>query len=255
MGSGVPVVVATKFAPWPLQLRRGALVQALRASLARLGLDRIDLYQIHFPFSVVPVPVWANALADAMEAGLTRSVGVSNYSAARMRQAHEVLSRRGIPLASNQVQYHLLNRSMPRRYLTGSPMWGRWTPPGQWVSYGDAPAAHERDAQGAEIVRTDRFDETERLLGGVGGRPALDCEWRAEALPGVRGDVHYGGRFDPGQGLRTLDQILGECSSLVRQRVRSLVRICDNQPVTRQKYAMSGHMRRKQERHTGKPDW
>jgi len=113
-GSGVPVVVATKFAPWPLRVRRGALVQALRASLTRLGLDRVDLYQIHFPFSVVPVAVWANALADAMEAGLTRSVGVSNYSAAQMRQAHEVLSRRGIPLASNQVEYHLLNRKVER---------------------------------------------------------------------------------------------------------------------------------------------
>src|SRR5271157_4154439 len=113
-GSGVPVVVATKFAPLPLRLRRGALVQALRASLARLGLARVDLYQIHFPFSVVPLAVWASALADAMEAGLTRSVGVSNYSAAQMRQAHEVLSRRGIPLASNQVEYHLLNRKVER---------------------------------------------------------------------------------------------------------------------------------------------
>jgi aryl-alcohol dehydrogenase-like predicted oxidoreductase len=113
-GSGVPVVVATKFAPLPLRLRRGALVQALRASLARLGLRRVDLYQVHFPFSVVPVPVWANALADAIEAGLTRSVGVSNYSATQMRQAHEVLSRRGIRLASNQVEYHLLNRKAER---------------------------------------------------------------------------------------------------------------------------------------------
>jgi aryl-alcohol dehydrogenase-like predicted oxidoreductase len=113
-GAGVPVVVATKFAPWPLRLRRGTLVTALRASLARLGLRRVDLYQIHFPFSMVPVAVWANALADAMEAGLTRSVGVSNYSAAQMRRAHEVLSRRGIPLASNQVEYHLLNRRVER---------------------------------------------------------------------------------------------------------------------------------------------
>jgi aryl-alcohol dehydrogenase-like predicted oxidoreductase len=113
-GSGVPVVVATKFAPLPFRLRKGALVRALRASLARLGLARVDLYQVHFPYSLVPVPVWADALADAVEAGLTRSVGVSNYSAAQMRQAHEVLSRRGIPLASNQVEYHLLKRKVER---------------------------------------------------------------------------------------------------------------------------------------------
>jgi aryl-alcohol dehydrogenase-like predicted oxidoreductase len=41
-------------------------------------------------------------------------VGVSNYSAAQMRLAHQVLSRRGIPLASNQVEYHLLNRKVER---------------------------------------------------------------------------------------------------------------------------------------------
>jgi aryl-alcohol dehydrogenase-like predicted oxidoreductase len=113
-GSGVPVVVATKFAPLPFRLRKGALAGALRRSLARLGLARVDLYQVHFPFSLVPVAVWADALADAVGAGLTRSVGVSNYSAAQMRQAHEVLSRRGIPLASNQVEYHLLKRKVER---------------------------------------------------------------------------------------------------------------------------------------------
>lgn len=113
-GPGVPLVVATKFAPLPLRLRRDALVKALRASLARLGLDRVDLYQVHFPFSVVPIAVWADALADAVEEGLTRSAGVSNYNAAQMRHAHEVLSRRGIPLASNQVEYHLLNRKVER---------------------------------------------------------------------------------------------------------------------------------------------
>jgi aryl-alcohol dehydrogenase-like predicted oxidoreductase len=112
--AGVPVVVATKFAPLPFRLRKGALAGALRRSLARLGLARVDLYQIHFPFSLVPVAVWANALADAVEAGLTRSVGVSNYSAAQMRQAHAVLSRRGVPLASNQVEYHLLQRKVER---------------------------------------------------------------------------------------------------------------------------------------------
>jgi aryl-alcohol dehydrogenase-like predicted oxidoreductase len=112
--AGAPAVVATKFAPLPYRLRKGALAGALRRSLARLGLARVDLYQIHFPFSLVPVAVWANALADAVEAGLTRSVGVSNYSAAQMRQAHAVLSRRGVPLASNQVEYHLLHRKVER---------------------------------------------------------------------------------------------------------------------------------------------
>ena len=49
-------------------------------------------------------------LADAVEAGKVKAVGVSNYSAEQMREAHAALAKRGIPLASNQVEYSLLNR-------------------------------------------------------------------------------------------------------------------------------------------------
>ena len=45
-----------------------------------------------------------------MEAGKVKAVGVSNYSAEQMREAHAALATRGIPLASNQVEYSLLNR-------------------------------------------------------------------------------------------------------------------------------------------------
>jgi aryl-alcohol dehydrogenase-like predicted oxidoreductase len=51
-----------------------------------------------------------NHLANAVEAGKVTAVGVSNYSAEQMRQAHAALARRGIPLASNQVEYSLLHR-------------------------------------------------------------------------------------------------------------------------------------------------
>jgi aryl-alcohol dehydrogenase-like predicted oxidoreductase len=112
-----PLVVATKFMPYPWRLRKGALLSKLRASLARLGLERVDLYQIHWPFRPVPIEVWANALADAVEAGLTRAVGVSNYNSAQMLRAHSALSKRGVPLASNQVEFHLLNRRVEREGL------------------------------------------------------------------------------------------------------------------------------------------
>jgi aryl-alcohol dehydrogenase-like predicted oxidoreductase len=49
-------------------------------------------------------------MADAVDAGKVRAVGVSNYSAAQMRVAHAALAERGIPLAANQVQYSLLHR-------------------------------------------------------------------------------------------------------------------------------------------------
>lgn len=108
------VVVATKFFPFPWRLTRRQLLTALRQSLQRLGLARVDLYQVHWPSPPVPVERWAEALAEAVEAGLTRAVGVSNYNAAQLRAAHAVLAKRGIPLASNQVHYSLLHREPER---------------------------------------------------------------------------------------------------------------------------------------------
>jgi aryl-alcohol dehydrogenase-like predicted oxidoreductase len=104
-----PVLVATKFAP--LRLRRISLMNALHKSLDRLCLKQVDLYQVHFPYSLVPIATWMEALVDAVDAGLTRAVGVSNYSVTQMLHAQGVLARRGVPLASNQVEYSLLHRA------------------------------------------------------------------------------------------------------------------------------------------------
>jgi aryl-alcohol dehydrogenase-like predicted oxidoreductase len=56
-------------------------------------------------------------MADAVQAGLTRAVGVSNYKVDQMCQAHDALAKYGIPLASNQVQYSLLHRHPERNGL------------------------------------------------------------------------------------------------------------------------------------------
>ncbi len=82
----------------------------LEASLARLGRTSVDLYQHHFPSNRVDIPKLMELMADAVEAGKVKAVGVSNYSADQMRIAHAALARRGIPLASNQVEYSLLHR-------------------------------------------------------------------------------------------------------------------------------------------------
>ncbi|MDQ3699776.1 MAG: aldo/keto reductase [Chloroflexota bacterium] len=110
----VAPIVATKFLPLPWRLRHGDLVKALRGSLKRLGLERVDLYQLHFPLPLLTVDARMDALASAVEAGLARAVGVSNYGAADLRKAHYALARRGIPLASNQVQYSLAHRRPER---------------------------------------------------------------------------------------------------------------------------------------------
>lgn len=104
-----PLVVATKFTPFPWRAREGGVHGALKDSLRRLG--KIDLYQIHWPLPLVSTETWMDMLADAVEARVIKSVGVSNYNEAQMREAHATLARRGIPLASNQVEYSLLNRA------------------------------------------------------------------------------------------------------------------------------------------------
>ncbi len=112
--SNRPTVLATKFFPYPLRLRRASLMPALRASLKRMGLERVDLYQIHQPLPPVAIETWVDALGEAVQAGLTRAAGVSNYNADQTRRAFNVLAKRGVPLASNQVKYSLLDRHIER---------------------------------------------------------------------------------------------------------------------------------------------
>ncbi len=107
---GKDVLIATKFPPGMFS-RTEDMPRALEASLMRLGRPSIDLYQHHFPSNRVSIPDLMELLADAVEAGKVKAVGVSNYSAEQMRTAHAALAKRGIPLASNQVEYSLLHRA------------------------------------------------------------------------------------------------------------------------------------------------
>jgi aryl-alcohol dehydrogenase-like predicted oxidoreductase len=103
------VVVATKF-PSRFRFRVDDFPNELEASLARLGRSSIDLYQHHYPGRRMSIPALMDHLASAVREGKIRAVGVSNYSAEQMREAHAALAVHGIPLASNQVEYSLLHR-------------------------------------------------------------------------------------------------------------------------------------------------
>lgn len=118
--AGGEVVVATKYAPLPYRLSARSINAAVAASLARLGRPRIDLYQVHWPYSLMRLETLMNALADQVEAGRIGAIGVSNYGAQRMRRAHALLARRGVPLASNQVHYSLLNRKVEHNGVLGA---------------------------------------------------------------------------------------------------------------------------------------
>ncbi len=112
------IVVATKFMPFPWRLSKGELRSALVRSLERLGLDHVDLYQMHWPIPPIRINTWMDEMADVYTEGLIRAVGVSNYFPSQTRTAFEALAKRNIPLASNQVKYNLLHRSPERGGLT-----------------------------------------------------------------------------------------------------------------------------------------
>lgn len=108
-----PLVVATKYAPLSGRGGAAALPRGIAGSLRRLKLPVIDLYQLHWADSAeLPIPAAMDALAAAVHAGQIRAVGVSNFRAAELRLAHAALARHGVPLATNQMRYSLLDRAV-----------------------------------------------------------------------------------------------------------------------------------------------
>lgn len=107
------VQVATKFWNWPWRFTTQSVADALTDSLKRLQLQRVELYQIHWPFTFfLSQEALINTLADEVQRGRIGAVGISNYSAKQMREVHKILAVRGIPLAVNQVPYSLLTRQI-----------------------------------------------------------------------------------------------------------------------------------------------
>jgi aryl-alcohol dehydrogenase-like predicted oxidoreductase len=108
-GIGVgDVVIATKW--WPLMRTARSISSTIDTRLTCLAPFPIDLYQVHNPSALASITAQMNAMADLVDAGRIRAVGVSNFSAKMMRKAHDALARRGIPLASNQIRYNILAR-------------------------------------------------------------------------------------------------------------------------------------------------
>ncbi len=102
------VIVATKWNPIGRTAR--SITKTIGTRQECLNGYTIDLHQIHAPFGFTTRRAEMNAMADLVEAGKIRSIGISNYNARQMRQAHEVLLTRGLRLASNQVRFNLLDR-------------------------------------------------------------------------------------------------------------------------------------------------
>ncbi|WP_337868297.1 aldo/keto reductase [Meiothermus sp.] len=103
-------LLVSKMSPYPWRFSRKVLLGALKKSLQRLQMNQLDLYLLHWPWKPVPIEQWALSLAEAYEQGLTKAVGVSNHDLGQLERVAKVLAKHRVPLAVNQVEYHLLER-------------------------------------------------------------------------------------------------------------------------------------------------
>ena len=102
------VFLASKAAP--RNFRRRDLIQAAENSLRRLGVDYLDLYQLHWPNLHVPIEETMAGMEELADSGKIRFIGLSNYSVRQMQRAQRALSKHRI--MSNQVRYSLIDRSI-----------------------------------------------------------------------------------------------------------------------------------------------
>lgn len=106
------VIIATKW--WPMFRTARNIPKTIDERLRFLDGYSIGLYQVHQPFSFSTPEAEMDAMAELVKAGKIRSVGVSNFNAGQMRRAHRQLQKHGLPLASNQVRYSLLDRRIEK---------------------------------------------------------------------------------------------------------------------------------------------
>ncbi|HSU97253.1 MAG TPA: aldo/keto reductase, partial [Gemmatimonadaceae bacterium] len=114
-------VVATKFGMRNDQVAGGAkpeyVTRAADASLERLNIDRIDLFQLHQPDPSVPIADTLAAMNDLVQAGKVREIGCSNFSVEQLREAHTAVKDGAAKFVSVQNQYSLLHREPEKGVL------------------------------------------------------------------------------------------------------------------------------------------
>ncbi len=137
---------------------RGGLLRTLDESLGRLGVDHVDLWQVHVWSDRAPIEETLSALDLAVSSGRAAYVGVSNYSGWQTAQAatwqRAVPGR--VPLASTQVEYSLLNRHPESEILGACQALGvgllPWSPLGRGVLTGKYRTGTPSDSRGASSV-------------------------------------------------------------------------------------------------------
>lgn len=183
LGEVVPrdeLVIATKAVarrtegPFGGGASRGALLSALDGSLRRIGVDHIDLWQLHAWDAGVPVEETLSALDHAITSGKARYAGVSNYSGWQLATA--AMTPSTYPLISTQVEYSLLERGIEREVAPAAAHHGigllPWAPLGRGVLTGKYRNGTPPDSRGASphfagYVEQHRNDRAARIVQAV----------------------------------------------------------------------------------------
>ena len=187
LGDVVPrtdVVLATKAVarrdegPFGGGASRGALLTALDGSLSRLGVDHIDLWQLHAWDPTVPIEETMATVDTALASGKVRYVGVSNYTGWQLGTAATWQSAAPgrTPLVSTQVEYSLLERGIEREVAPAAEHHGigllPWAPLGRGVLTGKYRGSTPADSRGASqrlapYVEQHRTDRAARIVEAV----------------------------------------------------------------------------------------
>ncbi len=197
---------------------RGHLVATLDASLKRLGVDGVDLWQVHTWADDVPLEETLSALDYAVATGRAAYVGVSNYSGWQSAQA--ATWQRAVPgravLSSNQVEYSLVNRAAEAEVLPAAVSLGLgvlpWSPLGRGVLTGKYRHGTPADSRGASphfasFVGSYLNERAGRVVEAVArAAEGLDCSPLEVALAWVRDRP---GVTAPIVGARTAAQLRG----------------------------------------------
>jgi diketogulonate reductase-like aldo/keto reductase len=107
------VFIATKVSPEHFGFED--VLDACESSIRRLGVEHIDLYQLHWPSREVPIKETMKAMEELVSRGKIRYIGISNFSINQTLKAREALPRSEI--VSNQVRYSLTHRSVESELL------------------------------------------------------------------------------------------------------------------------------------------
>ena len=173
---------------------------ALEASLRRLGTDAVDLWYLHFPDPEVPVEETVGAMAELVQEGKARHLGLSNVTTEQVLAAHQVH-----PIAAVQAEYSLWTRDPERELLPALGELGTrfvaWSPLGAGFFAGAQPtgndfrANHPRFSAGNLAANRDRYAPLRGLAGELELTPAqLALAWLiaqgALPIPGSRTPAH-----------------------------------------------------------------